>query len=84
MIGKTLWSKGRKRLEEIENVAQKQRIQSISIQIKVNVVKSYTVKPLLADTPNSGHLLYSEQCAMYQVLLPFITYLRNLRLADTS
>ena len=23
-----------------------------------------TVKPLLADTPNSGHLLYSRQCAM--------------------
>ena len=37
-----------------------------------------TVKPLLADTPNSG------QCAMYQVLFPFIPYLRNLRLADTS
>lgn len=35
MIGKTIWSKGRNRLEEIENVAQKQRIQSISIQIKV-------------------------------------------------
>ena len=41
-----------------------------------------TVKLLLADTPNSGHLLYSGQCAMYQVLLPFIPYLRNLRLAD--
>ena len=44
----------------------------------------YTVKPLLADTPNNGHLLYSGQCAMYQVLLPFIPYLRNLRLANTS
>ena len=43
-----------------------------------------TVKPLLADTPNSGHLLYSGQCAMYQVLFPFIPYLRNLRIAATS
>ena len=44
----------------------------------------YTVKSLLADTPNSRHLLYSGQCTMYQVLLPFIPYLRNLQLADTS
>ena len=36
----------------------------------------YTVKPLLADTLNSGHLPYSGQCAMYQVLFPFIPYLR--------
>ena len=51
----------------------------------VNVMLStYTVKPLLAATTNSGHLLYSGQCAMYQVRFPFIPYLRNLRIAATS
>ena len=47
------------------------------------MVLAHTVKPLLADTPNSGHLLYSGQFAMYQVLFPFIPYLKNLRLSDT-
>ena len=31
-----------------------------------------TVKPFLADTPNSEHVLYSGQCTTYQVLFPFI------------
>ena len=57
------------------------RSQSSSVLYFVGM---YKVKPLLADTPNSGHLLYSGQCAMYQVLFTFIPYLRNLRLADTS
>ena len=38
----------------------------------VKVIHRNNSKTFLADTPNSGHLLYSRQCAMYQVLFPFI------------
>ena len=46
----------------------------------------YTVEPLLADTPNSGHLPYNGQCAMYQLRFPYILYFKNLPkgIADTS
>ena len=43
----------------------------------------YTVEPLLADTPNSGHLPYNGQCAMYQLCFPYIPYFKTLRIADT-
>ena len=42
-----------------------------------------TVEPLLADTPNSGHLPYNGQCAMYQLRFPYILYFKNLPIADT-
>ena len=32
----------------------------------------YIVSPLLTNTPNSGHLLYSGESAMYQALFPLI------------
>ena len=38
----------------------------------------YTVEPLLADTPNSGHLPYNGQYAMYQLLFPYIPYFKKL------
>ena len=45
--------------------------------------KVNTVEPLLADTPNSGHLPYNGQCAMYQLRFPYILYFKNLPIADT-
>ena len=41
------------------------------------------MEPLLADTPNSGHLPYNGQCAMYQLRFPYILYFKNLPIADT-
>ena len=37
----------------------------------------YTVEPLLADTPNSGHLPYNGQCAMYQLLFLYYCTLKT-------
>ena len=47
------------------------------------MIKGATVEPLLADTPNSGHLPYNGQCAMYQLRFPYILYFKTLRIADT-
>ena len=45
-------------------------------------LRTTTVEPLLADTPNSGHLPYG-QYAMYQLLFPYIPYFKNSLIADT-
>ena len=64
------------------NVTAQKGIPLVTAKIGKNY--SSTVEPLLADTPNSGHLPYNGQCAMYQLRFPYILYFKNLPIADTS
>ena len=60
------------------------RMKQLTVDITHTVsAGSGTVEPLLADTPNSGHLPYNGQCAMYQLRFPYILYFKNLPIADT-
>ena len=69
------------------------RLYTLALQLVYNIIimlykscmdsNHNTVEPLLADTPNSGHLPYNGQCAMYQLRFPYIPYFKTLRIADT-